>query len=104
MAREEFDTVAIFFDSLKARVNAFTSIARLPDEVLARIFEVLRDSWRPELGRSLGWIRAATHTFRRWRNIALAHPSLWAEINSDVSSKWVTEMLSRAKSVPLAIQ
>ncbi|KAI0066276.1 hypothetical protein BV25DRAFT_1821211 [Artomyces pyxidatus] len=102
MAREEFDAITVFFDSLKARVNAFAPITRLPDDMLIRIFGILRDMWRPE-GRSLGWI-LATHTSRRWRNVALAHHSLWAEINNDVSSKWATEMLSRAKAAPLAFQ
>ncbi|KAI0066277.1 hypothetical protein BV25DRAFT_1797228, partial [Artomyces pyxidatus] len=102
MAREELDAITMFSDSLKARVNAFAPITRLPDEMLARIFGALRDMWRPE-GRSLGWI-LVTHTSRRWRDVALAYPSLWAEINNDVSFKWATEMLSRAKSAPLAIQ
>ncbi|VDC01789.1 unnamed protein product [Peniophora sp. CBMAI 1063] len=88
----------------------------LPSNLILRIFKDLRDweEWLPErdvlesgkiLYRS-GWMMV-THVCRRWREIALNDPSLWAESTIDVLSihpNYIPVILERSSPLPLSIQ
>ncbi|KAI0059859.1 hypothetical protein BV25DRAFT_1828564 [Artomyces pyxidatus] len=86
---------------------ASAPIAILFPEILVRIFEdlALIDPPRNDRRRnnySIGWISYTTHVCRYWRQVSLAHPTLWAEISFVLGSKWTREMITRAKTVPLS--
>ncbi|KAF8870621.1 hypothetical protein BD779DRAFT_520592 [Infundibulicybe gibba] len=58
--------------------NQFIPVARLPPEILSRIFVFTTQMVRPE-----DWTDAAriiSHVCRRWREIALDCPKLWSHI------------------------
>ncbi|KAI0058004.1 hypothetical protein BV25DRAFT_1325743 [Artomyces pyxidatus] len=96
--------------------NDPTPIARLPPEVLARVFSfnvlIEPPSPRPFPPRpslpsttritGLGWINL-THVCRFWRQVALGEPTLWADLNVDLGPKWTAVMLERSKSVPISV-
>jgi len=92
--------------------SAVTPISALPPELLMKIFRFyalqvppwyrVSESTRRGIRRR-GWI-AVTHVCRRWRQVALGDSSLWARITgSSLSSKWIAEMLVRARNAPLIL-
>jgi hypothetical protein len=91
--------------SLLTRRNALVPISLLPSEILARVFHLLVLAEPPlSGGRSLGWIRV-THVCQHWRQVALDDSSLWAKIwGIPTNTKWISEMLARAKNAPLDIE
>jgi F-box-like len=91
--------------SLLTRRNALVPISLLPPEILARVFHLLVLEEPPlSGGRRLGWIRV-THVCRHWRQVALNDSSLWAKIwGIPTNTKWISEMLARAKNAPLDIE
>jgi hypothetical protein len=99
-----FDAARQFFHSLLTRPNALVPISLLPPEILARVFHLLVLEEPPFFGRrkrKLGWIRV-THVCRHWRQVALDDSSLWAKIwGIPTNTKWISEILARAKNVPL---
>jgi hypothetical protein len=99
------DTAMKLVRSLLTRRNALVPISLLPPEILARIFHLLVLEEPPlSGGQSLGWIRV-THVCRHWRQVALDDLSLWARIwGVPKNTKWISEMLARAKSAPLDIE
>ncbi|KAI0056098.1 hypothetical protein BV25DRAFT_1832555 [Artomyces pyxidatus] len=92
--------------SLRTRRNALIPISRLPPEILTRIFTInaaadipgIRDKTKTR--PRLGWI-TVTHVCRRWREMVLDLPILWAQLALPLGDKWAEEMVARAKSVPL---
>lgn len=102
---KEIDAARALITSLLMRRNNLTPVFLLPPELLARIFHfhsLAESPWHG--GNRLGWIKA-THVCRHWRQVALDHASLWARISGfSVSTKWITEQLSRAKNSPLVIE
>jgi hypothetical protein len=80
-------------------------ISLLPTEILAWVFRLLVLEEPPfSGGRNLGWIRV-TYVCRHWRQVALDDSSLWARIGGTPSNtKWISEMLARAKNAPLDIE
>ena len=101
----EIDATRALLTSLLMGRNSLTPIFLLPPELLARIFHfhaLAEPPWH--LANKLGWIKV-THVCRHWRQVALDHASLWARISGfPVSTRWITEQLSRAKSSPLVIE
>ena len=93
---------------LKLRRNALQPISSLPPEIFAAIFSSLCLPGIPSLGgnpsRNLTRLRIS-HVCHRWREIALNQPRLWSHVNFDtVSLAGATEILDRAKSVPLYME
>ncbi|KAI0032133.1 hypothetical protein K488DRAFT_39058, partial [Vararia minispora EC-137] len=96
--------------------NSFSPFSRLPVEVIAQIFTIhaenqppASDEWNWPEGESgvpslshlqLGWI-VVTHVCRHWRDVAIAHTSLWTTIPFGLGERWVQEMFNRAKSAPV---
>ncbi|KAF9500596.1 hypothetical protein BDN71DRAFT_1439987 [Pleurotus eryngii] len=77
--------------------NTHSSIYRLPSEIAATIFLLVKF----ELGQ--GAVGHISGVCRQWREILLASPRIWSSINvSRVES--VLELLKRSKSVPLKIK
>ncbi|KAI0313778.1 hypothetical protein OF83DRAFT_501866 [Amylostereum chailletii] len=99
--------------------NSLLHISSLPPELMLGIFHILRLQWSYDEGQhrdasqslagfatnlhfrtpfSLGWI-LCSHVCHRWREILLAHPSMWATIDCERASiPWAEEMLRRAHS------
>jgi hypothetical protein len=102
---EGIDAARQFVRSLLTRRNALVPISFLPPEILSWVFHLLVLAEPPLSGRrSLGWIRV-THVCRHWRQIALDDSSLWAKIcGIPMNTKWISEMLARAKNAPLDIE
>ncbi|KAI0046267.1 hypothetical protein FA95DRAFT_1494286, partial [Auriscalpium vulgare] len=89
--------------------NANIPSSRLPPETMGHVFTILafidpprRDN--PWVKMSLGWL-LATHVCRRWRDIALQTPTLWADITFPFifGEHWATAFSSRAGGMPLTI-
>ena len=80
-------------------------ISVLPPEILARVFHLLVREEMPLFGiENMGWIKV-THVCGHWRQVALDDSSLWAKIwGIPVHTKLISEMLARAKDLPLDIE
>ena len=100
------DTARQFVRSLLTCRNTLVPISRLPPEILAQVFHhiVFEDSPYSR-ARALGWIKV-THVCQHWRQVALNNSSLWARISGMGcnSTKWISEMLTRAGNAPLDIE
>ncbi len=99
------DAAREFVRSLLTRRNALMPISLLPPEILAWVFHLLvHEEWPLTGSRNLGWIKV-THVCRHWRQVALDNSSLWARIwDFSVNTKWISEILARAKNAPLDIE
>ncbi|KAI0264926.1 hypothetical protein BC834DRAFT_970487 [Gloeopeniophorella convolvens] len=83
----------------------FPPVARLPPELLTRIFRSLQDRNPLVDALQLGWV-TVTHVCQRWRLVALEDASLWGAIEGGpeyLNRTWFHEMLYRSKSAPLDI-
>jgi hypothetical protein len=97
--------------TLKHRRNELAPISSLPTEVIEAIFSLLRvpstSSPSSTLGgklHCLAWL-GVTHVCHHWREIALNQPLLWSHLDfTTVSSDGATEILARAKTVPLHLE
>ncbi|KAJ7180713.1 hypothetical protein C8R46DRAFT_1070365 [Mycena filopes] len=83
-----------------SKLNADAAIYALPPELLSDIFLFCVSATSREV-TGLDWL-AITHVTRRWRQVALNCPELWANII--LRRKLVPIMLARAKMVPLVIK
>jgi hypothetical protein len=103
-------------ESIQARLrhNALLPISSLiPPEVLAAIFSLLcppspdtsrNPVYYPSHHRQLARLRVS-HVCHQWCEIALNHPLLWSHVDfTDLSLAGTTEILIRAKSVPLYLE
>ena len=93
---------------LKLRRNALQPISALPPEIFAAIFSSLCLPGIPSLGgkpsRNLTRLHMS-HVCHQWREIALNQSQLWSHIDfNTVSLAGATEILVRAKSVPLYME
>jgi len=89
--------------------NSFIPIAILPDEILTAIFSMrmlddkfeLSPTSRRDGSRAM---RIVSQVCRRWREVALATPTLWTNIDFDHTfGEWKTELLRRTKNTPLDV-
>jgi hypothetical protein len=95
---------------LRSHRNTLAPISSLPIELIRCIFSYLRVPGRPppfargEKQDPLAWLRVA-HVCHQWREIALNHPLFWSYVNfSDLKLAGATEILARAKNVPLYLE
>jgi len=73
-------------------------VDRLPNELLSYIFLTLAELVLPD---NYCWLRAS-HICKRWRNVALGTPLLWALVNLSNHDR-VVEFIKRSRSVPLRL-
>ena len=85
---------------LRSRRNLLSPIARLPPELLCKIFSFCASQCAGAIN-PLEWVRV-THVSRSWRAVALECPSLWSTLVFS-RSKWCEEMLKRSKMASLII-
>lgn len=86
--------------SVDALLNAGVRINRLPDELLAAIFEALRMS-SPQ-GPSLGWL-VCLHVCRHWFAVGATTPRLWSFVWVATSLNYARTCLARSKGVDIDI-
>ncbi|KAI0055543.1 hypothetical protein BV25DRAFT_168597 [Artomyces pyxidatus] len=91
--------------------HSFTSI--FPPELLCHIFALIASDapirqkpsspglFRPR--RTLGWFVVA-HFCHQWREIAIGSPTLWQHVDFATGLAWATDMLARAKAMPVTIE
>lgn len=85
---------------LKTQRNTHSSISRLPTEIFAAIFLLVK-SGQVQTAPVPSWLNV-TSVCRQWRAIALASPQMWTTI--DISHPGsALELLKRSKSAPLQI-
>ncbi|VDB85005.1 unnamed protein product [Peniophora sp. CBMAI 1063] len=76
-------------------------VANIAADVLAEIFFVCSVIDSPEPPNSLGWVKLA-HVNKRWRQILLELPCLWARIVC-LFPRAFKELLARSKEAPIAL-
>uniref|UniRef100_A0A8H7XUT7 F-box domain-containing protein n=1 Tax=Psilocybe cubensis TaxID=181762 RepID=A0A8H7XUT7_PSICU len=81
---------------LKTRRNDLIPIAKLPPEVLSRVFHIVRQD-----SRFTQWVKLS-FVCRRWRGVALDTPSFW-DSPPLLSPHWTEECLSRSKMSNLTL-
>ncbi|KAH9070744.1 hypothetical protein EDB83DRAFT_2579871 [Lactarius deliciosus] len=96
--------------ALRRRRNTLAPISSLPPELFAAIFSFLRlpPSGTTPLGmepdRQLSWLHVV-HVCHQWREVALNQPFFWSHVDfTTLTLAGATEMLIRAKSVPLYLE
>lgn len=96
--------------SLRRRLNATTTVARLLPELLSEIFiHVARDSYENAQrlsiytysSRTTAWITVA-QVCHSWRQVALSSPRMWSHLVL-VGKRSADELLLRSKKAPLRI-
>lgn len=87
--------------------QAESQVGSLPTEILCNIFISQRAISTTRQGRGgrtiydLRWIQVS-HVCRRWREIALEYPALWA-ILPPVHPEWLRLMIQRSAGVPISV-
>ncbi|KAF5321151.1 hypothetical protein D9619_001173 [Psilocybe cf. subviscida] len=84
---------------LRSQLNRYTSVAKLPPEILLQIFAKLTED-----GGLVDSIKCVpiTHVSRQWRSLALDAPALWTNLSS-INLHWTIAMLERSKGAPLTV-
>ncbi|TFY59749.1 hypothetical protein EVG20_g7672 [Dentipellis fragilis] len=101
----EMEAVKLVMSSLRTRYNALAFVNRLPSEVLAHIFQCVREAHMLEYTpfntcamivpkKAIQWVDL-THVCRRWRIVAIDHPGLWSHIL--IGTKFTEEFLRRSR-------
>ncbi|KAF9480808.1 hypothetical protein BDN70DRAFT_779421, partial [Pholiota conissans] len=84
---------------MKRQRNALVSIGRLPPEVLSRVFSFVREhSLKTATNESkLRWLRV-TQVSQHWRDVAIASPTLWTQIDNPIIlyRSWLEKFLERS--------
>ncbi|VDB84542.1 unnamed protein product [Peniophora sp. CBMAI 1063] len=100
---EEVEALGHIFADAKARLNAFSPIYMVPDEILAYIFELLVPLHPIRLSDyDLGWV-SVTHVTRRFRAVAIDHATLWTTLSLDRDTPWAV-FLTRARDALFTIR
>ncbi|KAG5645143.1 hypothetical protein DXG03_006860 [Asterophora parasitica] len=97
--QDEMAAAELTLLSCRRRHNNLSLIFRLPPEILAVIFELVRV---PQYTGNLRWIGTVSHICSRLRHVALQCPSLWSDIPFNYR-EWAQEMLARSKMAPLNV-
>ncbi|KAG6834826.1 hypothetical protein H0H93_007122, partial [Arthromyces matolae] len=87
----------------KRRRNALTVACRFPPEILAIIFEEVKQMQILEGLEGWIWVPNVSHVCSHWREVALASCKLWSDLPVD-SKKWAREMIRRSSKVPLTVR
>ncbi|KAF8869961.1 hypothetical protein BD779DRAFT_1479304 [Infundibulicybe gibba] len=81
--------------------NLFSPVARLPPEILSRIFVLNSQMAEPE-----DWIEAVksnSQVCKRWREIALDCRELWSQLDFNrYSPRWLERIVERSQPAPLS--
>ncbi|KAG5638834.1 hypothetical protein H0H81_009605 [Sphagnurus paluster] len=86
--------------ALKRRHNSLSLIARLPPELLGRIFV-----WNAEMQRGIAkmpWIKVS-FVCSHWRSVSLRNPEMWTNITTLRSEDLTKLVLSRSAVIPLDV-
>ncbi|KAG2012939.1 hypothetical protein CC2G_009887 [Coprinopsis cinerea AmutBmut pab1-1] len=94
----------------KSERNELSEIARLPPEVLSRVFihyqRLCTSSSAPTLFYSaikpFSWTKVA-HVSRYWRNTALGCPALWSNVEATTNVRRAQVMFERSKQAPISL-
>ncbi len=99
---------------MKSQTNQGASVHRLPNEILRLIFKHLvlrREAYagyelyvygQRESGSDTRTIVGLTHVCRRWKDLMLGSPSLWARISCS-DAEVTRTFLERSRSAPLSL-
>ncbi|KAG5652154.1 hypothetical protein H0H81_006099 [Sphagnurus paluster] len=89
---------------LARRKNEESITARLPTEILAKIFEVVYYSWKPKRRRCSVEMTLA-QVSSRWRSVAISISALWCNIHVSIARPTgsLQAYLYRSKSRPLSV-
>lgn len=92
---------------LNRQINDRVLAARLPPELLCRIFAYCVPTTlahpRSKSRRDACWI-GFSQVCRRWRAVALADPWLWTVLDLSGQSIWTETMMARSRSLPLYLR
>ncbi|TDL22615.1 hypothetical protein BD410DRAFT_788439 [Rickenella mellea] len=91
----EICKVEEYLANLKSQRNTFSSIYKLPPEVIAHILRRVRTN------RLSLWL-SVTHVCRHWRQVALDCSSLWTTVN--LSEQEAKAFLERSRSALLTVR
>lgn len=94
--------------TIRRQSNTLVPIARLPPEILSRVFYEcvqLSDSTTGESLWTLWWIKA-THVCHHWRAVFLSTPTLWGDVtlSSRVSGEPMQEWLARSQGTLIEVK
>ena len=86
-------------------------IAKIPDEIIARIFSAGTLTWREVYPNSLPFPMLVCGVCRRWKHLALNRPELWAFVvpplhlfrTAQSSEYWVSQWLFRSGDLSVSI-
>ncbi|KAF6746150.1 hypothetical protein DFP72DRAFT_1076556 [Ephemerocybe angulata] len=83
----------------------FSSINRLPPEILGMVFEFFLDSsnLKKALRARISARECIMAVCCHWRDVALSHPPLWSRL-SFCSPNYTSTMLARSKGAPLDVE
>lgn len=84
-------------------LNSYTSISRLPNEVLAYIFELIVESCQGGSQPAVSSLKSVNYVSSHFHNIALRSPRLWGYIESTHGKVINGTLLQRSGRAPLHI-
>lgn len=89
--------------ALRVERNTFIPIARLPNELLSKVFKcyLAVHMQQPGDGIKGSWC-SFSHVCHRWRQVSIHDASMWTHIGPH-NIRWATELLLRSKSFPLTV-
>jgi hypothetical protein len=82
---------------LRERQNSLAPLCRLPVEILAGLFYLIKDH------RNMFTVSALRHTCRALNNVSLATPRLWSDVDLQQHPEWCLLCNQRAGPVPLSL-
>ncbi|KAG6844302.1 hypothetical protein H0H87_008034 [Tephrocybe sp. NHM501043] len=85
---------------LKARHNSLSLVARLPPEILMKVFKSLQLMY--QANNQGPWLRVS-FVSSQWRQTALGCPELWSTIQTDFTLERLSTYISRSRLSPLSI-
>ncbi|KAI0262782.1 hypothetical protein BC834DRAFT_801244, partial [Gloeopeniophorella convolvens] len=97
---DEIDAVVAMLQTLRAHRNTTSAVVKLPFDILDQesgYFPTTNPSY--PLVAQIGWI-ACSQVCRRWREVALAAPSLWKHIFVSLGPRWLQCSLARSQGAP----
>ncbi|TFK50330.1 hypothetical protein OE88DRAFT_1645416 [Heliocybe sulcata] len=86
---------------LRQELNALLPVARLPEEILVHIFELVRIASRGELQWSCR-LQELSHVCRHWREVVFGRPMLWRTIVLG-RANYSEAALKRSGNAPLLV-
>ncbi|KZV66039.1 hypothetical protein PENSPDRAFT_755982 [Peniophora sp. CONT] len=113
MAELELEYLRTSTAIAKQRRNAVTACGSLPSEILAVIFALAQETWKPKrvlpdyndkknkVRYVTGWM-TVLHVSSSWRETALNSPQLWTKLEClDIHPQLMTRTLLSSRSMPL---